>query len=81
MDIDLVSYPRHDPPKICEYSKRRCGVVCTSCNWRGYRTVGFKTRVQQRITPEDSFQLKGKQSDPWCPNCHSRSVVFTHICL
>lgn len=61
---------------------RKCGVVCTYCRWRGYRTVkfttdlGYQSKRLNQINHTD--KLRGKTSYPTCPKCRGL-VVFTHV--
>jgi hypothetical protein len=57
----------------------RCGVLCTSCQWRGHRHVYYLCNLSQSIGFMELTDLvKGKPSRLECPKCLKDTVVFTH---
>lgn len=58
---------------------RRCGVLCKSCDWRGYRAGSFKLGSGSRFDVANvTGRIKGRHSYPRCPKCHGE-CVFTHV--
>ena len=70
-------YSSHHGPRVLQ--RRRVGVFCRGCQWRGYRVARFSLDVGQRFdTAHATGDIKGLAAPLKCPSCGKSRVVYTH---